>query len=214
MSIAPITYTRTFSHKDWIDFVDSVQAGGTNGINIRMHAIEAEFDTLSQVISAINAALQTLGAQPPQQTITVNLIPAFVTNGTTGWLLEGTNAVKGNTSAASGIMPLNLPDGVTITQLQAAGKNIALNPTTGAATPGPGAISIKLQRTGTTNDTVANISPPSGSAQTFNQTQAATASFAVVDLAHFTYYIAADVAGANTSDTVEITQLQITYQTP
>ena len=41
---ASISYTSQFSHKDWIDFVDSVQAGGTNGINGRMHAIEAEFD--------------------------------------------------------------------------------------------------------------------------------------------------------------------------
>ena len=29
-----ISYTPQFSHKDWVDFVDSVQAGGTNGINI------------------------------------------------------------------------------------------------------------------------------------------------------------------------------------
>jgi hypothetical protein len=56
---APITYTRQFSHRDWIDFVDSVQAGGTNGINSRMHAIEAEFDKLSQVVSAINTVLQS-----------------------------------------------------------------------------------------------------------------------------------------------------------
>ncbi|MGZ3271432.1 MAG: hypothetical protein ACXU71_10720 [Croceibacterium sp.] len=56
---SPITYTRQFSHKDWIDFVDSVQAGGTNGINARMHAIEAEFDKLSQVVAAISSALQS-----------------------------------------------------------------------------------------------------------------------------------------------------------
>ena len=56
---SPITYTRQFSHKDWIDLVDSVQAGGTNGINARMHAIEAEFDKLSQVVAAISSALQS-----------------------------------------------------------------------------------------------------------------------------------------------------------
>ena len=67
MSINPISYKRKFSHKDWIDFVDSVRAGEPNGINGRMHAIEAEFDTLSQVISAINAAIQTLARSPPSR---------------------------------------------------------------------------------------------------------------------------------------------------
>ena len=67
MSINPISYNRKFSHKDWIDFVDPVKAGEPNGINGRLHAIEAEFDTLSQVISAINAALQTLARSPPSR---------------------------------------------------------------------------------------------------------------------------------------------------
>lgn len=60
-----ISYKRQFSHKDWIDFIDSVQAGGSNGINIRMHEIEGEFDTLSKVIAQISAGLgafQPVGA--------------------------------------------------------------------------------------------------------------------------------------------------------
>jgi hypothetical protein len=52
-----ISYTTQFSHKDWIDFVDSVQAGGPNGINGRMHGIQAEFATVSQVIGQLNANL-------------------------------------------------------------------------------------------------------------------------------------------------------------
>jgi hypothetical protein len=52
-----ISYTRQFSHKDWIDFVDSIQAGGRNGVKSRMHAIEQEFDTISGVVGQLNAGL-------------------------------------------------------------------------------------------------------------------------------------------------------------
>jgi len=61
-----ISYTRQFfAHKDWIDFVDSIQAGGANGINARLHAIEQEFDAVSGVITQLNAGLgafQPIGA--------------------------------------------------------------------------------------------------------------------------------------------------------
>ncbi len=55
--MSSITYTPQFVWKDYCDFVDTVQAGGTNGINARMHAIEGEFTTLSGVISQVNAGL-------------------------------------------------------------------------------------------------------------------------------------------------------------
>ncbi len=60
-----ISYTRQiFAWQDYVDFVDSVQAGGTNGINVRMHSIEKEFDALSGVITQVNAGLffQAVGA--------------------------------------------------------------------------------------------------------------------------------------------------------
>lgn len=53
-----ISYSRTFfSWQDYTDFVDPVQAGGTNGINLRMHNIEKEFDQLGGVIGQVNAGL-------------------------------------------------------------------------------------------------------------------------------------------------------------
>jgi len=52
-----ITYTPQFVWQDYTDFVDTVQAGGTNGINARMHAIEGEFSTLSNVVTQVNAGL-------------------------------------------------------------------------------------------------------------------------------------------------------------
>jgi hypothetical protein len=53
-----ISYSRTFfSWQDYTDFVDPVQAGGTNGINLRMHNIEKEFDQLGGVVGQVNAGL-------------------------------------------------------------------------------------------------------------------------------------------------------------
>ena len=128
MSVPPINYSRKFSHKDWIDFVDSVQAGGTNGINGRLHAIEAEFDVLSQVVALINAALQAQGAKPPSQTVTAALVPAFAPSGTVNafWVLNDKAWASKSTTlgGANGILALDPPNGVTITQIRVVGKNI------------------------------------------------------------------------------------------
>lgn len=40
-------YVPKFSHSDWIDNEDRVQAGGENGFNIRFHKLEAEFAALA-----------------------------------------------------------------------------------------------------------------------------------------------------------------------
>ena len=55
--MADITYKRTFEHADWIDNEDVVQAGGEKGFNARFHALEGELDSISSVITQINAGL-------------------------------------------------------------------------------------------------------------------------------------------------------------
>ena len=113
-------------------------------------------------------------------------------------------------------MPLDLPNGVTITQLRATGLNVTLAPSpTSVSTPGPGVIVINLLRQSLTRtDLIANISPAPSSATSYDQTQAALANVAVVDRTQFIYYITAELSGANPTDTVSIASLQITYQTP
>jgi len=61
--MANITYKRTFQHQDWIDNEDVIQAGGPRGFNLEFHSLEGEFDTLSGVVSKLNAGLtfQPLG---------------------------------------------------------------------------------------------------------------------------------------------------------
>src|SRR5439155_12411403 len=55
--MATITYNRTFTHADWIDNEDVVQAGGEKGFNAKFHALETEFDNISGVITQISAGL-------------------------------------------------------------------------------------------------------------------------------------------------------------
>ncbi len=52
-----ITYTPLFTHDDWIDNVDRVQAGGPNGFNIRFNGVAEEFGKLSTVVASIGTAI-------------------------------------------------------------------------------------------------------------------------------------------------------------
>ena len=45
-----ISYTRTFSHTDWVDNVSRVQAGGDDGFNGQFQRHRGEFDTISGVV--------------------------------------------------------------------------------------------------------------------------------------------------------------------
>lgn len=58
--MADITYSRTFSHEDWIDNEDVVQAGGEKGFNKKFHDIEKEFDDISQVASTIDSEIKKI----------------------------------------------------------------------------------------------------------------------------------------------------------
>lgn len=68
--MADITYTRTFTHTDWVDGESIVQASTENGFNARFHGCEQEFDAISATFGQVNASLknlqqlQFLAAQP------------------------------------------------------------------------------------------------------------------------------------------------------
>ena len=69
--MADITYNRAFTHDDWIDNEDVVQAGGEKGFNQKFHFIETEFDTISAAVGQLNTAIKKIQrldfmlAQPP-----------------------------------------------------------------------------------------------------------------------------------------------------
>ncbi|HZW34287.1 MAG TPA: hypothetical protein VFF52_26425 [Isosphaeraceae bacterium] len=212
MSTTTISYTRQFSHKDWIDFVDSVQAGGTNGINIRMHAIEAEFDTLSQVIALISTALQAPAPKP--QTLT--LPPALAATTSPPWAQQvgavtvPTTGSPANAFAttASGFLSVNLPNGATIQALRVTGSSAG------------GILTVILYRQPLTGGAeqpvlqVLNSFPAVATAAAFDLPPAPQNANAVVDNTTYKYFIVATLTGGNPTLSAGGTTLnafQITY---
>ncbi len=69
--MANITYTRGFTHVDWIDNEDVVQAGGEKGFNGKFHGLEGELDAISTAFGVADSEvkkiqrLNFLSAQPP-----------------------------------------------------------------------------------------------------------------------------------------------------
>jgi hypothetical protein len=66
-------YTRHFQHKNWLDFIDPVQAGGDNGFNERFHALESEFDLIAAAISSVDDAVTNLENAAPAIGLTLVL---------------------------------------------------------------------------------------------------------------------------------------------
>jgi hypothetical protein len=58
--MADITYTRTVSFNDYVDGETIVSAGGSDGFNVRFHALENEFDNISTTLGLVNTALQNV----------------------------------------------------------------------------------------------------------------------------------------------------------
>ncbi|SRR6266849_1408855 len=66
-------YTRHFQHKNWLDFIDPVQAGGDNGFNDRFHKLESEFDLIAAAISSVDDAVTNLENAAPAIGLTLVL---------------------------------------------------------------------------------------------------------------------------------------------
>lgn len=152
-----ISYTRSFSHNDWTDRVNRVEAGGENGFNGRFHGIEAELDTISGVVKKVDdqltgqsgditvlkqqvSALGGIVSAPITLGLTPVMLPFNPSAQATSWspmhwstTLLGTpngsfvDVPPGNNGTADGVLPLTLPEGVTLLNLTVLGK---------AATPG------------------------------------------------------------------------------
>ena len=213
----PITYTRSFQHQDWIDNTDRVQAGGSNGFNIRFHSLEAEFDQISQVVAELNSALTGINAaltalnQPPAPTPQKQTLrPNLVATSATGWNFNTSGALKapGQTSA-HGMQPLMLPQNSVIQSLRVTGTfsgagsgRVTLYRQDLSGTNPPGAI------IGIMPAAIAAVLQPGGA---FDVTQPAVAAFAAVDNGSFAYYIEADLDNSAPADAVAIYAFQIAY---
>lgn len=58
----PLKYAVEFTHDDWLDNVDRVQAGGAKGFNGRFHSLELEFVSIQEVLDSVGAVAKELQA--------------------------------------------------------------------------------------------------------------------------------------------------------
>lgn len=141
-----VSYTPGFTHTDWVDNQDRVQAAGGNGFNGRFHAIEAEFAALQIVVQDISNALVALNVTRPPQTVISTLTPTLVLVGvpsvnTHQWLHGEGYAFLLSGQMADGMMDVQLPDGSTINTLRVIGsKGSNVIPT------GSGVLTVTLYR--------------------------------------------------------------------
>ena len=200
MDISP--YTPSFSHTDWIDNRDRVQAGGDNGFNTRFHDLEAEFAILAAHLNPLVEAL----SKPLVKLTLAPILTPYVNQGEMThrppWV-QGIDQVRKapDQQEAHGTMGLTLPAGARIQSLLVTGS-----PPSGTAT-----LTIVLQRhrfdntassepVVTANQLGQPFSPPAGSPE-----------LAVVE-DDYRYYLTADLAGATATDLVQLFCIQLTYQ--
>jgi hypothetical protein len=207
-----IAYTRTFTHADWIDNEDVVQAGGEKGFNARFHGIEDEFNKISAVVSQLNAALASLGAAVTAP-ITISLVPMMLPwGGTPAWSATAWSRVVANQTQGTfvekpvandqawGLIALALPHGATLLELKVLGEQV-----------GNGDVTTDLYKesriapyTRTSLISVQGLTTPAGAATPINGTPK-------FDAAESIYYLLVRVQNAAGS-TVHFRGCQLKYQ--
>jgi hypothetical protein len=207
-----IVYTPKFTHREWVDNVDRVQAGGENGFNDRFHALEAEFEFLSDIVGQINTAIGSLG-QVVAAPVTVGLTPLLepfanrspwspvVWSRVLAGQPLGTFVEKPTANdQAWGVMPLSLPNGVKLKTLKVLGD-----------LAGTGTVQTELVRElrvppfdRTTLVTITGFSTPTGTPAAIPNSPAFTGD------THL-FYLVASVTGSANQD-VKLRSFQLTYE--
>ena len=215
-----ISYTRSiFSHIDWIDRVNRVQAGGDNGFNGRFHGIEAEFDTISGVVGQVSNQFGTAATQITdlQQQISalgiavaraVSVAPVLTAVGPSGWDTTTPGVARKPAGAASafGAIALTLPAGAQITAFRALGNNTGTGSLrldlTAQGLNGQGqAPIVRISVTGQAGDNAFDITknPVSGTGNDIINAESS-------------YFILARLDSAGTNDSVFLTGFQVLYR--
>jgi hypothetical protein len=201
--MADITYTRSVSFNDYIDGETIVSAGGSDGFNVRFHALEHEFDAISTIVSELDAAVKAVGQPPPPQQAKLVLTPNLVATAANAWSHQQGIAQKppGQTGA-QGMMSISLPNNVRVVSLRVIGAN-----------SGAGALRIILHRQALVAGTTAfdQIVRVDGTGTPFDLNNPADPTFAVVDNNGFKYFLMALLDNAQAADNVTLSAFQITY---
>ncbi|MFB4296709.1 hypothetical protein [Actinomadura sp. NTSP31] len=204
--MADFSYTPKFHHLDWVDNVDRVEAGGTNGFNIRFETIESDLHGVSTVVTQIGTELDQLGARVPTvpPSVTLSVAPTLQPVGTaTPWALQTSGiAVAPQAGGPNGVVPLTLPDHVRLTSLRVRGHG---SPPAGQNT------AFFFSRISVSDGTLQNVTSFDTSTVPLNTAQSIpNSAVSLVDLANFRYVLAAS-SGVGTGDPVTLVSFQITY---
>ncbi|MFE7509889.1 hypothetical protein [Streptomyces sp. NPDC057540] len=192
------TYKPQFTHKDWIDNQDRVQAGGEDGLNRRFHLLEAEFAGLAE--KQINPIIASLGTPTSHLTLTPALV-SYTDAGTDvpPWSQRvDTVAKPTGVKQAHGFMNVVLPDGALVQSLLVTGSNLSSTGTLRVALVG-----VDIRIGGGTgflveSTTLGTPVEPQGEVKISNDSHR--------------YYLTVDVDGAEADKSVTVFCVQLAYQ--
>jgi len=124
--VADPRFDPVFRHKDWVDNVDLIQAGGPNGFNIRMNSILSDLQQVSTVVDQIDTALDLIaertGTTPPGPQV-LNVTFTFPINPQGAhWGYDLTGAVRSNVGDPFVVMGLSLPDEIQVQSMRLVGR--------------------------------------------------------------------------------------------
>jgi hypothetical protein len=213
--VTDIHYDPTFQHTDWIDNVDRIVAGGPKGFNIRLDAIQSDLQQLSTVVSQIDTALdQAKSAVPPaapgthQLILPVTFLSLPGVAGGNGMFYDnfGEAHPGAGSGGGAGVMGVDLPQGVTVTNFRAVGRFA------GATSFGVTLGRASLTDVTKASDTLASITQSTpGLTNPYDLTVPVNPSFATVDQNAFRYFIFYLAGFVSTPNTISISTVQITY---
>ncbi|MER5961468.1 hypothetical protein [Streptomyces sp. NPDC002057] len=191
-------YRPQFTHKDWIDNQDRVQAGGEEGLNRRFHQLEDEFAGLAK--NQINPMLAVLGTATRHLTLVPALIAYTDAEVEVPAWAQAIDMVEkpAGEAAAHGFMNVLLPDGVLVRSLLMTGANQSSKGTLTVALKGRKIDNGDVAKTlvGTTRLDVAV--EPEGEAEIENESHR--------------YFLTVDVEGADLDARVQVFCVRIAYQ--
>ncbi|MCM6771964.1 hypothetical protein NDR87_03275 [Nocardia sp. CDC159] len=187
-------FTRTFSHKKWVDAVDRVTAGGDNGFNVRFQALEVDLDNIAAAFDTVASGLE--------RQATINLVPGLTQSGTNGWVHGlGTASKAPSKGDAAGLQPVALPARGTIKTFRVLGQNT-----------GNGTLKIELIRQEFTTSSQVSVvtitAPKTTSSQVFDLPRAPVAGTEGLDQ-KYSYFVSATLSGADPADVVALYGFQL-----
>ncbi|MGX1886721.1 hypothetical protein [Streptomyces sp. NPDC055287] len=191
-------YKPQFSHKDWIDNQDRVQAGGRDGLNHRFHLLENEFAGLAE--NQINPIIDSR-ASTTHLTLTPALMRCISAGGEVPPWFQGIDMVEKppGIEQAHGFMNIVLPDGALVRSLLATGNN---NSSKGTLHVSLVARNINKAGGGTDfciqSTTLGTAARPEAEVKILNDTHR--------------YYVTVDLDGADAASTVQVFCVQLSYQ--